>query len=215
MAGFLLPITRHKIMTIRFVEDIYADFLFDCYIANQHLTDEDWLYYGREEHHIELPDREGGELTPLNSQRLTVYQHWIAGVLQSEVIGKKCFAFVPKGVLPPVFETLRLKWQKAPMESRSRAGKIGGATTHERGHGFFAWGKEKRLEVNSKAGKIGGKSGLNVDPVYLRERGRKAGSKVANTRAVCLVTGFESNISGLTRYQKARGIDTSLRRILN
>lgn len=202
-------------MTIRFVEDIYADFLFDCYIANQRLTDEDWLYYGREEHHIELPEREGGELTPLNSQHLTVYQHWIAGVLQSEVIGKKCFAFVPKGVLPPMFEMLRLKWQKAPMESRSRAGKIGGATTHERGHGFFAWEKEKRLEVNSKAGKIGGISGLNSDPIYLRERGKKAGKKVANTRAVCLVTGFESNISGLTRYQKARGIDTSLRRILN
>lgn len=100
-------------MTIRFVEDIYADFLFDCYIANQHLTDEDWHYYGREEHHIELPERDGGVLTPLNSQPLTTYQHWIAGALQSEVLGKCCFACVPKGVLPPMFEALRAKWQSA------------------------------------------------------------------------------------------------------
>jgi hypothetical protein len=97
---------------IRFVEDIYADFLFDCYIANLHLSDEDWEWYGREEHHIELPEREGGVLTPLNSQSLTTYQHWIAGVLQSEVLGKCCFACVPKGVLPPMFEALRDKWQR-------------------------------------------------------------------------------------------------------
>jgi hypothetical protein len=97
-------------MTIRFVEDIYADFLFDCYIANQHLTDEDWHYYGREEHHIEVPNRDGGELTPLNSQPLTTYQHWMAGVLQSEVLGKCCFAMVPRDVLPSMFEMLRWKW---------------------------------------------------------------------------------------------------------
>jgi len=199
-------------MTIRFVEDIYADFLFDCYIANQHLTDEDWLFYGRENHHIEIPNRDGGVLNPLNSQYLTTYQHWIAGVLQSEVLGKCCFAFMPANVLPPMFEELRAKWQR---EGQSRAGKIGGVTTYEKGHGFFGWTKEKRCQVNSEAGKKGSKSGRNADPNYLSERGVKAGTKVGNTRAVCLVTGFESNISGLTRYQRARGIDTSLRRILN
>jgi hypothetical protein len=201
-------------MTIRFVEDIYSDFLFDCYLANQRLTEEEWEFYGREEHHIEIPAREGGMLTTLNSQSLTVYQHWVAGVLQSEVVGKKCFAFVPKGALPEMFEMLRDKWQRAPDEGRSSAGKLGGATTYERGRGFFAWDREKRLSTNSEAGKIGGRAGLNADPDYLRERGKRAGNKVGNTRAICLVTGFESNISGLTRYQKARGIDTKLRRIL-
>ena len=97
---------------IRFVEDIYADFLFDCHIANLRLSDGDWEWYGREEHHIELPEREGGVLTPLNSQPLTTHQHWIAGVLQSEVLGKCCFACVPKNVLPPMFEALRDKWQR-------------------------------------------------------------------------------------------------------
>jgi hypothetical protein len=90
---------------------LYDEFLYDCYIANQRLTDEDWIYYGKEKHHIEIPARDEGVLTPLNSQPLTTYQHWIAGVLQSEVLGKCCFAFVPKGALPAELETLRIKWE--------------------------------------------------------------------------------------------------------
>lgn len=105
-------------MIIRFVEDIYDDFLYDCYLANQRLTDEDWEWYGREEHHIELPERDGGVLTPLNSQTLTTYQHWMAGVLQSEILGKCCFACVPKGKLPPLFELLRDKWQRENSKER-------------------------------------------------------------------------------------------------
>ena len=95
---------------MRFVEDIYADYLFDCYVANQRLTPEDWEYYGREEHHLEIPKRDGGKLGPLNSQHLTTYQHWMAGVLQSEMLQKCCFAYVPRGVLRGIFETLRIKW---------------------------------------------------------------------------------------------------------
>jgi general stress protein YciG len=201
-------------MTVYCAEKIYADFLFDCYIANLRLTDEEWLYYGRENHHIEVPQRENGLLTPLNSQHLTSYQHWIAGVLQSEILGKRCFAFIPSGVLPSIFEKMRKKWQKAPEENRSRAGVLGGNTTYGRGNGFFSWDKEKRIQVNSEAGKIGGKSGLNADPGYLSQRGKRGGAKTANTRAVCLLTGFESNISGLTRYQRSRGICTDLQLIL-
>jgi hypothetical protein len=103
---------------VRFIEDIYTDFLYDCYIANQRLTDEDWEWYGREEHHIELPERDGGVLTPLNSQTLTTYQHWMAGTLQSEILGKCCFACVPKSKLPPLFELLRDKWQREYAKER-------------------------------------------------------------------------------------------------
>ena len=94
-----------------FAEGVYNDFLYDCYIANLRLTNEDWEWYGKEEHHIELPERDGGVLTPLNSQPLTTYQHWIAGVWQSEILGKCCFACVPKGVLPVFLDQLRAKWQ--------------------------------------------------------------------------------------------------------
>ena len=92
---------------------LYDEFLYDCYIANQRLTAEDWHYYGKEVHHIEIPRRDEGVLTPLNSQPLTIYQHWIAGVLQSEVLGKCCFGFLPANVLPPAYELLRKKWQVA------------------------------------------------------------------------------------------------------
>ncbi len=90
---------------------VYDDYLYDCYLANRSLTPEDWELYGKEVHHVEVPDCEGGLLTPLNSQALTSYQHWVAGVLQSEVVGRKCFAMVPSGVLPGALELLRLKWQ--------------------------------------------------------------------------------------------------------
>ena len=93
------------------IEEIYCDYLYDCHLANRFLTDEDWEFYGKEDHHVEIPDCEGGLLTPLNSQTLTTYQHWIAGILQSEIVGRKCFAMVPRGVLPLFLETLRVKWQ--------------------------------------------------------------------------------------------------------
>jgi hypothetical protein len=99
---------------------LYDEFLYDCYIANQHLTEEDWHYYGREEHHIEIPDRDGGLLTTLNSQYLTKYQHWVAGVLQSEVLGKCCFAFVPKDTLPRELELLRIKWLQLQLTPEQR-----------------------------------------------------------------------------------------------
>jgi hypothetical protein len=92
------------------IEEVYDFYLYDCYIANQRLTPEDWQYYGREEHHIEEPKCKGGKLNSLNSQFLTTYQHWIAGILQSEVRGHLSFAYVPAERLPPFFEMLRKKW---------------------------------------------------------------------------------------------------------
>ncbi len=91
-------------------DKVYDDFLFDCHVANQRLSEEDWLYFGREMHHVEIPDRDGGLLTPLNSQPLTTYQHWVAGVLQSELLGKCCFAMIPANKLFSCYEKLRKKW---------------------------------------------------------------------------------------------------------
>jgi hypothetical protein len=93
-----------------YMEEVYSDYLYDCYICNQRLTEEDWLYYGKEEHHIEIPRRDGGLLTPCNSQYLTTYQHWVAGLMQSECLQKCCYAMVPKNVLPCRLEELRVKW---------------------------------------------------------------------------------------------------------
>ena len=95
---------------VRYVEDIYSDYLHDCYQANKRLSPDDWMWYGRELHHIEIPNCDGGTLGPLNEQHLTTYQHWVAGVLQSEVLGRTCFAFVPASVLPGWVDDLRKKW---------------------------------------------------------------------------------------------------------
>jgi hypothetical protein len=169
---------------IRYVEDIYADYLYDCYIANQRLTEEEWLYYGKEEHHIEIPNRDGGLLTPLNSQYLTTYQHWVAGVLQSETLQKKCFFAVPEGVLPTMLENLRKKWTAW---HNSITGKTGGAKS----------GKE-----NSESGHLKRQA----------SKGGTKGSKVTNSlKYMCTVTGKVMNPGNLTQYQKRNGIDPSNR----
>jgi hypothetical protein len=100
---------------------LYDNFLMDCHQANKRLTPEDWEWFGCELHHVDIPACEGGELTPLNSQPLTLVQHWKAGVLQSEVWGRKCFAFVPAGVLPQFFEELRKKWDASQLSSEHQS----------------------------------------------------------------------------------------------
>jgi hypothetical protein len=180
-----IPLHKHaNSIMIRYVEDIYADFLYDCYIANQRLTEEEWLYYGREEHHIEIPNRDGGTLGPLNSQYLTTYQHWVAGVLQSEVVGKKCFFAIPTGTLPPMMEALRVKWTA---NHNSITGKTGGARSGR---------------INADSGRLKKQASA---------AGTK-GAKVMNSlRFMCMVTGKIMNPGNLTSYQKRNGIDPSNR----
>jgi hypothetical protein len=62
-------------------------------------------------------------------------------------------------------------------EDLSAAGKIGGAVTASRG--YLDYGSEnsiKTFETLSAGGKIGSRSGLNADPEYIRERGRRGGA---------------------------------------
>ena len=167
---------------IRYVEDIYADFLYDCYIANQRLNEEDWLYYGREEHHVEEPACKGGKLTPLNSQFLTTRQHWIAGILQSEVRGHLCFAYVPSKVLPPLFEMLRKKWVNRTGTS-NLLNSLNKNKSHDtqREKGVGVWSPV----VQSSGGKVGGPLGGRlvssqkwVDPSHPELGAHNAGNLV-------------------------------------
>jgi hypothetical protein len=161
---------------------VYDDYLFDCHVANKKLTEEDWEYFGREEHHTEIPSRDGGLLTPLNSQPLTTYQHWVAGVLLSEVLQKGCFAMIPKGALPPSLDILRAKWvkclakegnsawlEKTTPEKRSEDAK-GDSTPEERSQrtkkGWENMTPEKRKERMQK-------SNCNRTPEAKKEASRK------------------------------------------
>jgi hypothetical protein len=158
------PHPKHATSIMTNIEKVYDDYLYDCHIANQRLTPEDWAYCGKEEHHIEIPNRDGGVLTPCNSQYLTTYQHWVAGVLQSEVLQKICYAFVPKGVLPLRVDLLRKKWASKhglnnsysgllerirTAEGSSRGGKVSGAQNVANGH----LARLRTPEHQSKAGK--------------------------------------------------------------
>jgi hypothetical protein len=77
-----------------------------------------------------------------------------------------------------------------------KAGKIGGNKTKENKTGFFGRSPEKHSEDSKKAGKIGG---------------LKGGKTTTSQKWQCTETGYVSNAAGLTRYQKARGIDASNR----
>jgi hypothetical protein len=143
-------------MSSYFSEKVYDDFLFDCWQANQRLTEEDWEFFGREEHHMSVPKRDGGILCPLNSQFLTKYQHWVAGVLQSEVEGKACFAFIPRNALPKVVEALRVKWQsheskRVSAECREeRSKKMKETNERMKKEGQPWWTEERRQKLSQK-----------------------------------------------------------------
>jgi hypothetical protein len=81
-------------------------------------------------------------------------------------------------------------------EDSRRGGERGGERAAELGVGIHGRSAEQRAEDGRKAGKIGGKKG----------------SKTTNSQKwVCLETGHISTPAGLSNWQKARGIDTSMR----
>jgi hypothetical protein len=73
-----------------------------------------------------------------------------------------------------------------------RGGNKGGNKSKELGVGIFAMTKEQNSKSSRKGGKIGGKLSCSQ-------------------KWKCIETGFISNPGNLTKYQRARGIDTSKR----
>jgi hypothetical protein len=55
---------------------------------------------------------------------------------------------------------------------------------------------------------------FSLTPEQQTQRSKKGGTATSSQRWRCLVTGHTCNAGGLTRFQKARGIDTSLRKRL-
>lgn len=84
-------------------------------------------------------------------------------------------------------------------------GKIAGKKNVETGHIYTIATKESC----SKGGKIGGKK--NLESGHLSRIGRKSAKLLNSQKWMCLVTGFISTPSGLSKYQVNRGIDPNLR----
>lgn len=96
-------------------------------------------------------------------------------------------------------------------------GKIGGRKTKELGVGFFAMSEEEKYQARSKGAKtgIGGKKAkeLGVGIFALSKEQRSENAKITNSQKwMCLETGFITHPATLSKYQKARNIDTSKRK---
>ncbi len=95
-------------------------------------------------------------------------------------------------------------------------GKKGGQRTKELKVGFFAMSEEEKYQARSKGGKtgIGGRKAkeLGVGICGLTKEQRRENAKITNSQKwMCLETGFITHPGTLSKYQKARGIDTSKR----
>jgi hypothetical protein len=111
-------------------------------------------------------------------------------------------------------------------EKMTEDGKKGAAKTKELGVGIFALTKEERIEIGKKSGKKTKELGVGIFALTKEERkiissngGKKGGSKggkiggktTGTQKWMCLETGHITTPGPLSRYQKAKGIDTSKR----
>ena len=89
-------------------------------------------------------------------------------------------------------------------EERFKYGKIGGDKCYENKSGIHSLSKEMRVKYCRMGGLIGGKKGGKLTG---KENAKKLNSQVWE----CTITGHRSNPGGLSKYQRARGIDTTKR----
>ena len=104
------------------------------------------------------------------------------------------------------------------LDASSKGGKIGGKnqSREDKARG----GKIGNREGKSRGGKIGGKNGSREDKVRAGKNGNREGKSsggktTTSQKWKCLVTGFVTNPGNLTRYQRARGINTNQRIRIN
>jgi hypothetical protein len=117
------------------------------------------------------------------------YLAWkaLAGqLLQEDILREKASLGGRKGV-QGTYKWWMNQTPERRSENASHGGKIGGRTNALSGH---------CARIASSGGKVGG-------PI--------AAKKINAQRWKCLETGFISTPAGLSSYQRARGIDTSLR----
>ena len=93
-------------------------------------------------------------------------------------------------------------------------GKITGKYHKENQTGIFAMSEEEKIKRNKKGGSVAGKLAkeLSIGIFAISpEKKCEIGRSVSLQKWKCLETGFITNAGNLSKYQKARGIDTSKR----
>ena len=150
--------------------------------------------------HSPLPKCMGGTDTVL----LTRQDHAKHDVLQTECYGEGTLtAFYFRELVGTTWEN---RARKALSLTQSRGGKTQGKRNVESG----MW-----LENCRKGGEVMGKINKETGQVYTittPESLKKGGKVTSSQKWKCLVTGHVSTPGPLSRYQNARGIDTSLRK---
>ena len=93
--------------------------------------------------------------------------------------------------------------------------KKGGCRTYELGVGVHALSKEQQSKKSKKTAEMNRERKTAVFALTKEERsaaGKKGGKVVASQRWICTESGHISTPGGLSRYQKAKGIDTTKRK---
>ena len=103
-------------------------------------------------------------------------------------------------------------------EEKSKAGKKGSSKNKENKLGIFSMSSEELSIAGKRGGKIGGsksgkknyENGIGIASISKEER-QKIVERTNSQKWICLETGHISTPGGLSKYQKAKGIDTSKR----
>ena len=193
-------------------------------------ADQQW-----EEAHFPLPSCSDED----NTVMLWSADHTVQGLLQSVELDHRCFYYKANSKDLYNLETYYPQYLQlfAQLKSQfsSRQGKIGGRTsgrnavmnkTGIHAPGMASKGGKKVAELGvgchapgmaSKGGKIGGKKAVVINQAngtnaFFDPKIQSANGKATSAQQwQCLVTDHVSTPGGLSNYQRARGIDTSLR----
>jgi len=97
----------------------------------------------------------------------------------------------------------------------SEAGKLGGSISYKMKVGIHGMSMEEKIEIGRKNGLECRENNIGIfsrTPEQHSKHSSKGGKNTNSQKWECLETGFITNPGNLTKYQKARGIDTSKRK---
>ena len=194
--------------------DLHIAYVRECEKLNW-ANDTDPHHYGMEWHHI-LPQCLFGN-QPIGAW-LTLRQHAIASCLQSIALRKVCLCPWHHQHTPEWLWELMLEATEAERKVIARKGfdavenfpTVGGIAVRDRSLGIFSLTEEERKERSRRAGATARDKKAGIHGGTPEER-KEWSAKALSVKFRCLVTGHISNGAGLSSWQRARNIDTSLK----
>ena len=97
--------------------------------------------------------------------------------------------------------------EEEKIEAKRKGGMVMGNKHKKNGTGIFSMTEEEKIEAGKKGGTRSYELGLGVHSLTTEQR-RENVKRTNSQKWMCLKTGYISTPAGLSRYQKARNIDT-------